>query len=235
MYLNNWLANIQDWLLPRLCPACGASAGLGRELCLGCAQALPTLLPACPRCARAYEHPDTHGECGACQKAPPAFSRSIALYRYAPPVDHFIRELKFRQQLGLARLLGEHLTERVVLERARPDRIIPVPLHPARLRERGYNQALEIARPVARTLGVPLDFLAMQRVRATVPQTGMALAARRKNVRNAFRLREPRLLKGLHVAVVDDVMTTGSTAEAAAQCLLAAGAEKIEIWVVARA
>ena len=235
MVLNNWLANIQDWLLPRLCPACGASAGPGRELCLGCAAALPTLQHACPRCARAYEHPDTRAECGACQKNPPAFSRSIALYRYAPPVDHFIRELKFRHQLGLARLLGAQLAERLAPERARPDRIIPIPLHPARLRERGYNQALEIARPLARTLRVPLDFLSMQRVRATVSQTGMALAARRKNVRNAFRLRDPQLLKGLHVAVVDDVMTTGSTVEAAAKCLRAAGVEKVEIWVVARA
>jgi len=235
MLLNQWLANIQDWLLPRLCPACGDPAGPGRELCPGCERALPTLLNACPRCAIPYEHPDAHGECGACQKHPPAFTRSIALYRFAPPVDHFIRELKFHQQLGLARLLGERLAQRLKHEGQRPDLILPVPLHAARLRERGYNQALEIARPVARLLDLPLAVHRLRRVRATAPQTGMALAARRKNLRGAFALQPGAELRNLRVALVDDVMTTGSTVQAAAQCLRAAGARDVEVWVIARA
>ena len=233
MALNNWLANIQDWLLPSLCPACGATVEIGQRLCRGCTQTLPVLRHACPRCAKPYEHADIRGECGACQRRPPAFSRSIALYRYAPPVDHFIRELKFHHQLGLARLLGENLAERLASE-TRPDRIIPIPLHRTRLRERGYNQALEVARPVARALAVPLDFQILQRVRATTPQTGLAVAARRKNVRDAFRLRDSNSLRGQHLALVDDVMTTGSTAQAAAKCLRAGGADQVEIWVVAR-
>ena len=235
MLLNNWLTNIQDWLLPRLCPACGDPAGPGRELCPGCERTLPVLLHACPRCAIPYEHPDTHGECGTCQKQPPAFARTVTLYRYAPPVDHFIRELKFHQQLGLARLLGKQLARRLAPETARPDRIIPVPLHGARLRERGYNQALEIARPVARALGVPLDFRLLERVRATAPQTGLTVAARRKNLRGAFALRDEGAVRDLRVALVDDVMTTGSTVQAAAQCLRAAGAREVDIWVIARA
>jgi ComF family protein len=235
MILNNWLTNIQDWLLPRLCPACGDPAGLGRELCPGCERTLPILRHACPRCAIPYEHPDTRGECGTSQKHPPAFIRSIALYRFAPPVDYFIRELKFHRQLSLARLLGEGLAQRLARETTRPERIIPVPLHNSRLRERGYNQALEIARPVAHALGVPLDFQSLRRVRATAPQTGMTVKARRKNVRNAFRLCDPAAVSGRRVALVDDVMTTGSTVQAAAQCLRAAGAETVEIWVVARA
>lgn len=234
MTLNNWLVNIQDWLLPSLCPACGATAEKGHGLCHGCAQTLPLLQNTCPRCAKPYEHADIHGECGACQKRPPAFERSIALYRYTPPVDHFIRELKFNRQLGLARLLGRHLAERLLNE-PRPDRIIPIPLHRARLRERGYNQALEIARPVAKALEVPIDSQSLQRVRPTLPQTGLAVAARRKNVRDAFRLRDPDSVRAQHLVLVDDVMTTGSTAQAAAQCLRAGGADKIEIWVVARA
>lgn len=234
MTLNNWLANIQDWLLPSLCPACGATAEIGQRLCRGCAETLPLLGNACPRCAKPYVHTDIQGECGSCQKKPPAFGRSIALYRYAPPVDHFIRELKFNRQFGLARLLGEHLAERLENE-PRPDRIIPIPLHRARLRERGYNQALEIARPLARALDVPLDYQVLQRVRATLPQTGLAVAARRKNVRDAFRLRDSDSVRGQHLALVDDVMTTGSTAQAAAKCLRAAGADQVEIWVVTRA
>jgi ComF family protein len=139
--------------------------------------------------------------------------RGVALYRYAPPVDHFIRELKFRQQLGLARLLGERLAQRLVCESSRPELIVPVPLHGARLRERGYNQALEIARPVARALNVPLDFASLVRVRATAPQTGMTVEARRKNLRGAFAWRSGSEVKNLRVALVDDVMTTGSNAQ----------------------
>jgi ComF family protein len=235
MKLNQWLANIQDWLLPRLCPACGAPAGPGQELCLGCERTLPILLHACPRCAIPYEHADAHGECGTCQKHPPAFTRCLALYRFAPPVDHFIRELKFHQQLGLAQLLGARLAQCLKHEGQQPDLILPVPLHAARLRERGYNQALEIARPVARILDIPIEAHSLGRVRATAPQTGMALAARRKNLRGAFALEPGAQLKNLHVALVDDVMTTGSTAQAAAHCLRAAGARDVEIWVIARA
>lgn len=234
MPLNNWLANIQDWLLPSLCPACGAMTEKGQGLCPGCAQNLPVLGNACPRCAKPYEHVDIHGECGACQKRPPAFERSIALYRYAPPVDHFIRELKFNRQLGLARLMGGRLAERL-MDEPKPDRIIPIPLHRARLRERGYNQALEIARPIAKALGVSIDFRSLQRVRPTLPQTGLAMAARRKNVRDAFHLRDANSVCGQSLALVDDVMTTGSTVQAAAKCLRAGGAGKVEIWVVARA
>lgn len=235
MPFNQWLANIQDWLLPRLCPACGDPAGPGRELCPGCERTLPVLMHACPRCAIPYEHPGTDGECGACQKHPPAFMRSIALYRFAPPVDHFIRALKFHQQLGMARLLGERLAQRLAEAQARPDLILPVPLHRTRLRERGYNQALEIARPVAHRLEIPLDAFSLRRVRATLPQTGMALAARRKNLRAAFALDARMNLQNLRVALVDDVMTSGSTVQAAAQCLRAAGAQEVEVWVVARA
>ena len=233
--INNWLTNIQDWLLPRLCPACGDPAGPGRELCPGCEQSLPILRHACPRCAIPYDHPDTQGECGACQRHPPAFTRAVAQYRYAPPVDHFIRALKFHRQLGLARLLGERLAQHLVREPFRPDLIIPVPLHGARLRERGYNQALEIARPVARALNVPLEFRSLVRVRATAPQTGMPVKARRKNLRGAFRVRHEAAVRNLRVALVDDVMTTGSTVQAAAQCLRTAGASEVCIWIVARA
>jgi ComF family protein len=235
MVLNNWLTNIQDWLLPRLCPACGDWSGPGRLLCAGCEQALPRLATACPRCAAAYEHPDIQGVCGACQRRPPAFARTVALYHYAPPVDHLIRELKFHRQLGLASLLGERFAVRLLNEPRRPDLIIPVPLHRSRLRERGYNQALEIAHPLARILGIPLAARALTRVRATVAQSALPFNARQKNVKGAFTVQPGTALKNLHIALVDDVMTTGSTVEAAARALHAAGAREVEVWVVARA
>lgn len=226
MVLNNWSRNIQDWLLPRLCLACSLPAGAGNDLCPGCEQRLPQPCAACPRCARNFDHPDLSGECGHCQQRPPAYARCIALYRYAPPVDHFIRALKFHRDLGVARLLGTRLAARLAGEPL-PDVILPVPLHRARLRERGYNQALEIARPLARALGRPLDTRLLERVRATTAQSDLSLAARRRNVRGAFAVQPASRVQDLHVALVDDVMTSGSTAQA--------GVREVSVWVVARA
>lgn len=233
MGINNWLSNIQDWLLPRLCPGCGDWAGTGRELCPGCEDSLPLITAACPRCAAPYDHPDIHGECGHCQQQPPTFARSVALFRYQPPVDHFIRALKFHHQLGLARMLGVRLAERLLQEPYRPDLILPVPLHRRRLRQRGYNQALEIARPVAQKLDVKLDIAGVERSRDTAPQARLSPGERRRNLRQAFRAQ--RDYSGLSVALIDDVMTSGQTANHLAQTLLTAGAREICVWVVARA
>jgi ComF family protein len=235
MKLNSWLSNIQDWLLPRLCPACGMECEPGRDLCVGCAARLPRVVHACPRCAIPYEHPGTHGICGRCQRRPPAYTRTVALYRYAPPVDHLIRLLKFRHALGLAQLLGQGLAERLHDEPQRPDRILPVPLHRTRLRSRGYNQALELARPIARAFGIPLDVRSLQRVRATAAQSALPVEQRSRNVRGAFAVRADAGLRGLRLALVDDVMTTGSTVQAASRALRAAGASDVEVWVAARA
>lgn len=209
--------------------------GPGKNLCPGCESTLPRLLQACPRCAIAYDHPDVVGTCGECQRRPPAQDRTVALYRYAPPVDHFIRALKFHRELGLARLLGERLAVRLAEASTRPDLLVPVPLHAARLRERGYNQALEIARVVARRLAIPLDAHLLVRTRATAPQSDLPIAGRRKNVKGAFAVRGKNCLAGQHVALLDDVMTTGNTVHAAARALRKAGAREVDVWVVARA
>jgi ComF family protein len=235
MKLNNWLRNAQDWLLPRRCPGCGMDCGPGRDLCAGCDADLPLITAACPRCAQPYEHADIRGLCGACQRRPPAYVRSLALYRYAPPVDHFIRALKFHHGLGMARLLGQRLALTLLSEARQPDRIIPVPLHTRRLRSRGYNQALEIARPIARALDVPLDYDSLIRTRATAAQSDLPVEQRRRNMRGAFAVRAQSNLSGLRIALVDDVMTTGSTVQAASRALLAAGADEVEVWVAARA
>ena len=235
MGINNWLTNIQDWLLPRLCPGCGDWAGAGRELCPGCERSLPIITAACPRCAAVYAHPDVAGECGECQRTPPPFDRARAVYRYAPPVDHFIRAVKFHGELGLARWLGEQLAERIASAGARPDLIVPVPLHRTRLRTRGYNQALELARPLARALDVPITARVLQRVRATDAQSDLPFDARRRNVRGAFAVADPEAFRDRRIALIDDVMTTGNTVRAAAAVLRAAGAAEIEVWVVARA
>lgn len=234
MKLNNWPANIQDWLLPRLCPGCHGWTGAGRRLCIACEKQLPRVVSACPRCAQPYDHPNTRGVCGTCQRRPPPFAAAHCAFRYAPPVDHFIRALKFNNDLGLAALLGAELA-RAVRGTQHPDLIVPVPLHASRLRRRGYNQALEIARAIAHELKIPIDAYGLVRRRATDAQSDLPLAARRRNVRGAFQARSRHRYRGLHIALVDDVMTSGSTAEAAARALRAGGAKKVEVWIVARA
>lgn len=189
---------------------------------------------ACTRCATPLPASGSHAECGRCQRHPPTFERSLALFRYQFPVDKLVLQLKFRRELSLARLFGELMVARVQSRPARtPDVIVPVPLHRSRLRERGYNQALEIARTVGAQLRLPVDAHGVRRARDTRAQSDLSLRERRKNVRGAFVARGN--FNGLRVAIIDDVMTSGSTAEALAKCLKNAGAREIEVWVVARA
>ncbi len=151
---------------------------------------------------------------------------------YAPPVDRWILDLKFHARLPVAPLLARLLAGRLRGEPL-PTRVIPVPLHPRRLRERGFNQAVEIARPLCRDLGVALDWGAVRRVRATAHQVGADARARRRNVRGAFAAADD--LRGLHVAILDDVVTTGATVGELARVLRRAGAARVEVWAVARA
>ena len=146
-------------------------------------------------------------------------------------MDTLIQALKYGGQLALAGLFARALHERIV-DSASVDLIVPLPLHPRRLAERGYNQAVEIARPLAQALGVPLDVHVGERVRDTAAQTGLPWKKRASNVRHAFAC--GRRLDGLKLAVVDDVMTTGATLEAYARALKQAGAARVENWVVAR-
>jgi ComF family protein len=230
--LRRWWLTIQDWWLPRLCAACGLKAAAGETLCTRCTRSLPRLTATCPRCA--IPLPGTARVCGRCLKKPPAFTRSVALYRYAPPADHLIRLAKFHQQPAQARALGRSLAARVASE-PRPDVIVPIPLHAARLRERGYNQALEIARPVAHSLGIPVAPLLLTRARPTPPQAGLDRRARERNLKNAFVVNDPEEVRGKNIALIDDVMTSGSTSGAAARALKRAGAKSVMVWVIARA
>jgi ComF family protein len=229
------LKSIQEWLLPGTCMLCGARGAARRAFCADCEAALPWLTDACPQCAAPMTHSDASGQrCGACQKRPPAFFRTHALYRYARPIDGFVQALKYHHRLELARVFGERLAETLAPRVAGSvDLIVPVPLHRARLRERGYNQSLELARPIAARLSLPLDYRCLWRSRPTAPQASLTPAERQRNVRGAFAA-TPTVAK-LRVAVVDDVMTTGHTVNAAARCLRAAGAKDVQVWVLARA
>lgn len=183
---------------------------------------------ACPRCAL----PAPGGEiCGRCLAQPPSFDRTIAVWRYAPYADHLVRALKYRGELALATLFAEALAMRVA-SLPQVDTIVPMPLHRTRLAERGFNQALEIARPLARRLRIPIAHRLVRRTRVTADQTDLSPAERARNVRGAFGCE--RDLAGRRIAVVDDVMTTGATLDELAAALKRAGAEWVESWVVAR-
>lgn len=227
--LRRGLKAAEAVLLPPLCLLCGAPGSKGRDLCAGCAADLPVPAPACPVCG---ETVPVVLSCGECRRHPPPFFSTTAALGYAEPADRLVIDLKFRGRLPAARLLGTLLGD-ALTDVEPPEALLPVPLHPARLRERGFNQALELARPLAQRLDRPLLIDAVRRVRATPPQTGVDRHARRRNIRNAFALRQP--LPWRHLAIVDDVMTTGSTVTELARLLRSEGVERVQIWVAARA
>jgi ComF family protein len=173
--------------------------------------------------------------CGACLAKPPAFTRTIAALRYTFPIDALIHTLKYQSNLAIAPILANLLITRLkglkATERM-PDIIIPMPLHPVRLRERGFNQAMEISRYISKHMGIVLLPDSCQRIKHTPPQTGLPWKDRHKNIRKAFSCKID--FSGKHVALVDDVMTTGATLNELAKALKKQGATEISNWVIAR-
>lgn len=224
--MNKCINSVQRQL-PQACALCGARA-IGNALCPGCLADLPRLPTAhCPQCARPT--PDA-ALCGPCLRHPPAFARTWACFLYAPPIDGLIQHFKYGKDLHLAHFFATSLAPHVADSTA--EMIIPMPLHPERIRERGFNQAVEIARPLAPGLGVPLLIDAAQRLRNTPAQAGLPHDARLKNIKGAFAC--DARVAGKRVALLDDVMTTGASLDELARAVLAAGAIEVEAWVVAR-
>lgn len=224
------LERIGDWLRRSLveqdCVLCAAPSGASL-FCDGCAGELPRLDAACPRCAG----PSPGGAvCGACLRLPPSFDATVAAWRYEFPVDRLVHALKYGGRLALAEAFAAALAP--ALAGRRPDAVVPMPLARERLRERGFNQAMEIARHLARRTGARVDPHLAARVRNTMTQTDLPQDARASNVHGAFAC--TGLVAGMTIAVVDDVMTTGASLEELARTLKAAGAAAVENWVVAR-
>ena len=222
----NIRAKIEQVLPAQPCLLCGDASRNG-AWCVPCDAALPYLTaPHCPVCAL----PTLNGAtCGRCLKHAPQFERTTAVFAYAFPLDRLVQALKFNEQLLLAQQLANQLAQRV---KDIPDCIVAMPLHPARLQERGFNQSLELARWLAQNLDIPLLNHACQRVRDTPPQSALPWKERGQNMRKAFICTED--LSGKHVAVVDDVMTSGASVNALARAMRQAGAREVSAWVVAR-
>lgn len=197
--------------------------------CIACNAALPYLnAPHCPVCAL----PTPGGEvCGHCLTHPPLFSRTIAVFGYAFPLDKLIQGMKYGEQLQLAHAFAKKLLQRIDKSDL-PDYIIAMPLHPAKLRERGFNQSLLLASTISRELKLELLPNACRRVRDTPPQSVLPWKERKKNVRNAFCCDID--LTGKSVALVDDVLTSRASLDALADAVRRRGATEISAWVVAR-
>ena len=169
--------------------------------------------------------------CGECLQRPPPFDHTVAAFSYDFPIDKLIQSLKFHERLVLVNHLADSVAKRVD---TKPDWLVALPLHPTRLRERGFNQSLLLAKRISRQLGIPLLQDACERVRNTPPQSSLPWKERDKNMRQAFTCKLDGKMPGKHVAIVDDVMTTGATMGELAQALKSAGVSEVSAWVVAR-
>jgi ComF family protein len=227
-----WIDYIQSHL-PGHCLLCGAQTGRGTgglDLCPTCRDSLPRVLQPCRACGQPLA---SDGLCGHCQRQPPPYQRTSAPWLYAAPLDSLILQLKTTAALAPARTLGRLLGRQLRDTGAElPQLLIPVPLHSRRLRERGFNQAALLTRQLAAELALPWRADLLSKVRESADQRGLDRRQRRRNLRGCFSCRS--LPAGCHVALVDDVVTTGATAWAASDALRRAGAGRVDVWALAR-
>jgi len=222
--------SLVDLLIPDQCRLCGAGSDQG-GYCRDCAAALPRHPIQCRACGQPLTRA---GLCGRCQQDPPPIDETIAPYQYAPPISEAVHQLKYQRKLACGRDLGILLARELEYRLAElPDVLVPVPLHWQRQFHRGFNQSLEIARPVSRLLDVPIDLSLVKRRVKTTPQVGLNPTHRRANMRRAFAADAGAAPES--VAIVDDVVTSGATVAEVARCLQRAGVRTVFVWALARA
>ncbi|MDP1766342.1 MAG: ComF family protein [Methylotenera sp.] len=218
-------------LLKQRCLLCSAQDGGEHGLCNECLNDLPWhAAPQCPQCG-------LHSNslvCGSCLNNPPHFNATHSLFTYDFPVDAMMQHYKYGSMLNISHIFGQLLGKKINLETV--DLVIPMPMHRTRLKERGFNQALEIAKILAENNAEKLDYKSAQRQKLTPPQASLALKERVKNIKGAFKISADLTnhLAGKRIAIVDDVMTTGASLNELAKILKQAGATHVECWVVAR-
>ncbi|MEM7400681.1 MAG: ComF family protein [Pseudomonadota bacterium] len=226
---------IGELIYPKLCLHCGAEGEHDMDLCLRCYENLSWIKFACQRCALQLKN-DNAKICGACSKRKLSFEQAIAPFLFEGFIREAIYKFKFNQKLNLGKLLAQLLLRHIDTKDVEiPDVIVPVPLHKNRLRKRGYNQALEIARIITKKLDCELSYKSVFRNRDTSTQMELPAKHRHKNVMGAFSIKKEACeLNNKHVCIIDDVMTTGNTVNEVAKCLRNAGAKRVDVWCVAR-
>ncbi len=217
------------WLFALHCMVCGEAGQDGRDLCRACHAALPWQGPACLRCALPLPG---NGTCGTCLQHPPPLTETHAVFDYAFPLDRLLPRLKFHRDLASGRVLTQAMADHCA-SLTRPDALLPLPLHRERLRRRGYDQALELARPLARALSLPLADGLLERCKPTSAQSRLAAAERTRNLRGAFCVVAGASVPN-HIVLIDDVMTTGASLHSAARVLLVGGVKRVDAWICAR-
>lgn len=213
--------------MPQVCSLCGNDSG-NRGICQPCNDELPWTSANCTICALPLPQSTV---CGSCLKTPPAFDHTIAAWRYEWPLDRLIPAYKYRGKLVLATSLAQGLAVSITND-DRPDLLVAMPLHAKRLRERGFNQSSVLAQRLAGDLGIPHRHDVVTRIKLTPPQASLSVMERHKQLRGAFRCDAD--VAGLHIAIVDDVMTSGASLNELAKVLKAAGAARVDCWVLAR-
>ncbi len=235
-FFRRWARRLPQALLPSSCALCGGPCD--GAVCRPCHAQFVVHAPRCPRCANPVGAADAGRECASCLAQRPAFDATLAGADYLAPLDQLVLQLKFGARLALAPWFAEVLRDSVLAQRGfvLPGVLCPVPLGPGRLAERGFNQALEVARPLARHLGIALCARLALRVRETAAQSGVTPDQRRRNLRNAFAVAPGSLasVRGQHVGIVDDVMTSGHTLDELAATFKRSGAARVSNLVFAR-
>ncbi len=238
--VDAWLQRVHRRIAPSIWPSqcvlCGRVCGnRHKDLCAGCEGDLPKNENGCAVCAEPLPATVQALMCGECVQRRPHFDMCVAPFRYAYPLDHMIRGLKYGGAVAQGRVLGEIFSEYLgaTPRDCWPQALLPVPLAARRFRDRGYNQAIVIAEFLQRHLSIPLHTNVLVRTRETLEQAGLDQRARRRNIRGAFAL--VRAVPATHVAIVDDVVTTGSTVNEIARLLKRAGVNQVDVWAVARA
>ena len=224
---------LKPWKLINVCMFCGNSANSKMALCVNCHESLPWIMHACKGCATPLLGEDIF--CGICIKIPYGLSEICALFEYRQPIKYFISSLKFNHKLIYAKFFSKCFIESISKSKQvdLPQAIIPMPLHNKRIQHRGFNQAIEISRPIAKYFNIPLLRRCIIRTRHVLPQSDLSKKQRILSVKNIFSVAESKDYK--HVAIVDDVMTTGSSVRSLIGTLKKSGIERIDLWVVARA
>ena len=227
------IQTVLSYILPPHCILCGDKGVKNRDLCDPCYGELPKNSPRCYQCASDFGKSNSIGLCPNCLANPPAFDETFAPFLHHRAIRYLILQLKFHHHYPSARLLGDLVADYLEKTAELPDCIIPIPLHKNRYQERGFNQSIEIARIVANRLKLPLDSHSCIRHRDTAHQVGLTGEQRNENIKNAFSILPTFNVK--HVAIIDDVMTTGSTVHELALALKMAGCQRVQVWVCAKA